>query len=69
MLDVFSSNFLWFEAVICNNDFYVAIVLSDAVHQHPQLFIAQESLCGDGDLRVDIWQKQTKRKAGLYVTV
>lgn len=54
MLDVFSSNVLWCKAVISNNDFYVAVEFPNAVQQQPQLFVAQEGLCGDGDLSTDV---------------
>lgn len=52
--DVFSSNVLWFQAVICNDDFYVAIELPDTVQQHLQLCVPQECFCDDGDMRADV---------------
>ncbi len=54
MLDVLSSNDLWFKAVICNYDCNVAIETPDAAQQHLELCVAQECLCCDGDLRADI---------------
>lgn len=54
LFDVFSGNFLWFKAVICNDDFYVAIETPDAGQQYTEFCVAQECLCDDGDVRADI---------------
>lgn len=62
LLGVFFSNVFWFYAVICYDDLYVGIETPDATQQHLELSVAQECLCGNGDVRADIWKTESYNK-------
>lgn len=66
MLNVLSYYFLRFEAVVCNDHCYCAIKTADAAQQDFQCVVAEEGLSGDGDLRVDVWEKEEINQSSKY---
>lgn len=54
MFNVLLLDFLRDVAVIGDDDFYVRVVLSDALYEAPQFVVAQESLHRDGHQGADL---------------